>query len=131
MTSIADLAEHLEATLGASASIERYGKVIEAVGTLVKVGGLDAQMGELCELRRPDGTLMQRAEVVGITRQYALLAPFGSMTGLSRSTRVRSTNSSAVVPISNTRCPANASTTRGASAMSPADSGKLPPGATT
>jgi type III secretion protein N (ATPase) len=88
MTSIADLAEHLEATLGASASIERYGKVIEAVGTLVKVGGLDAQMGELCELRRPDGTLMQRAEVVGITRQYALLAPFGSMTGLSRSTRV-------------------------------------------
>ncbi|WP_425194928.1 type III secretion system ATPase SctN [Paraburkholderia phenazinium] len=88
MTSIADLAERLEATLGASASLERYGKVLEAVGTLVKVGGLDAQMGELCELRHADGTLMQRAEVVGITREYALLAPFGSMTGLSRSTRV-------------------------------------------
>ena len=88
MTSISDLAEHLEASLGTSASPEHYGKVIEAVGTLVKVGGLDAQMGELCELRRPDGTLMQRAEVVGITRQHALLAPFGSMTGLSRSTRV-------------------------------------------
>jgi ATP synthase in type III secretion protein N len=88
MTLIADLADRLEATLGTSASLERYGKVIEAVGTLVKVGGLDAQMGELCELRRPDGTLMQRAEVVGITRQFALLAPFGSMTGLSRSTRV-------------------------------------------
>ena len=88
MTSIAALAERLDANLGTSASFERYGKVIEAVGTLVKVGGLDVQMGELCELRRRDGTLMQRAEVVGITRQYALLAPFGSMTGLSRSTRV-------------------------------------------
>ncbi|GLU31315.1 type III secretion system ATPase SctN [Trinickia caryophylli] len=88
MHAIDNLADRLEAALGTSGSLKRYGKVIEAVGTLVKVGGLDAQLGELCELRRPDGTLMQRAEVVGVTRQHALIAPFGSMTGVSCSTRV-------------------------------------------
>ena len=88
MSTIARFADQFEAALGHSASLESYGKVLEAVGTLIKVGGLDAQLGELCELWGPDGTLMQRAEVVGIARQHVLLAPFGNMTGISRSTRV-------------------------------------------
>jgi type III secretion protein N (ATPase) len=99
MSTIARLADRLETALGASASFERYGKVLEAVGTLIKVGGIDAQLGELCELWRPDGTLMQRAEVVGIGRQHALLAPFDSMTGVSRSTRVTGRGEPLSVPV--------------------------------
>lgn len=99
MSTILHLADRLETALGASASFERYGKVLEAVGTLIKVGGIDAQLGELCELWRPDGTLMQRAEVVGIGRQHALLAPFDSMTGVSRSTRVTGSGEPLSVPV--------------------------------
>lgn len=88
MSTIERFADCLDMALGTSAAFDRYGKVVEAVGTLVKVAGIDAQLGELCELWRADGTLMQRAEVVGLGRQYVLLAPFGSMNGLSRNTRV-------------------------------------------
>ncbi|TAM85197.1 FliI/YscN family ATPase [bacterium] len=99
MSTIVRVADFLETALGESASLERYGKVLEAVGTLVKVSGLDAQLGELCEFWRADGTLMQRAEVVGIARQYVLLAPFGSMTGISRSTRVTGSGEPLSVPV--------------------------------
>jgi type III secretion protein N (ATPase) len=98
--SVIDLfADELDAALDRSASLECYGKVLEAVGTLIKVGGLDAQLGELCELWGPDGSLMQRAEVVGIARQHVLLAPFGNMTGISRSTRVTGSGEPLSVPV--------------------------------
>lgn len=64
------------------------GKVQEVVGTLIRAVGVDAQIGELCELRRADGSLLQRAEVVGFARESALLSPFGPVDGLSRSTQV-------------------------------------------
>jgi type III secretion protein N (ATPase) len=86
-----DAIAFLDALSGAvdlSETSVRHGKVVEAVGTLLKVGGLDAMLGELCELRDAHGTLLQRAEVVGFTRQFALLAPFGNVNGLSRTTRV-------------------------------------------
>ncbi|MBN3857570.1 EscN/YscN/HrcN family type III secretion system ATPase [Paraburkholderia sp. Ac-20340] len=66
-----------------------YGKIQEVIGTLIKVAGLDAQLGELCELRSPQGALLQRAEVVGFTRGIALLSPFGRLGNVSRETRVR------------------------------------------
>ncbi|WP_241025171.1 type III secretion system ATPase SctN [Burkholderia sp. Ac-20384] len=65
-----------------------YGKVQEVVGTLLRVSGLDATLGELCELRSPEGKLMQRAEVVGFSRDIALLSPFGRLGSVSRATRV-------------------------------------------
>lgn len=77
----------------------RHGKVVEAVGTLLKVGGLEAALGEQCELRDARGVLLQRAEVVGFTRQCALLAPFGNVTGLSRATRVTGLGRPLSVPV--------------------------------
>jgi type III secretion protein N (ATPase) len=64
------------------------GKVEEVIGTLVRVVGLDVRLGELCELRSPEGTLLQYAEVVGFARHYALLSPFGRLADLSRNTAV-------------------------------------------
>jgi ATP synthase in type III secretion protein N len=66
----------------------RRGKVIEVVGTLVKVSGLDLSLGELCELRDAGGRLLQQGEVVGFTKDVALLSPFGLPSGISRSTQV-------------------------------------------
>jgi len=45
-------------------------------------------LGELCELRAPNGTLLQHAEVIGFTRDVALLSPFSRLENISRSTQV-------------------------------------------
>ncbi|KVK72790.1 type III secretion apparatus H+-transporting two-sector ATPase [Burkholderia ubonensis] len=75
------------------------GKVLEVIGTLVKVGGLDVSLGELCELRTPDGTLLQHAEVIGFTRNVALLSPFSRVDRVSRSTRVVALGRPLSVPV--------------------------------
>lgn len=64
------------------------GKVSEVVGTLLKATGLDVRCGDLCELRTRDGAFLQNAEVVGFSRDQAVLVPFMGTTGLSRSTLV-------------------------------------------
>nr|WP_232469824.1 hypothetical protein [Burkholderia pseudomallei] len=58
------------------------------IGTLIKVSGLDVALGELCELRTREGRLLQRAEVVGFTRDVALLSPFSQLEQISRTTQV-------------------------------------------
>jgi type III secretion protein N (ATPase) len=82
------LADSIEAELAASTQLSTRGKVLEAIGTLIRVGGIDVRYGELCELRTPQGELMQLAEVVGFSRDTALLSPFGRFDGLSRDTHV-------------------------------------------
>lgn len=58
----------LERELAALAFGRRYGKVVEVIGTMLKVAGVQVSLGEVCELRQRDGTLLQRAEVVGFSR---------------------------------------------------------------
>lgn len=78
----------IEHEILSSSTVERTGKVLEVIGTLVKVAGLDVTLGELCELRSANGTLLQHAEVIGFTRDVALLSPFSRLANVSRSTRV-------------------------------------------
>ncbi len=82
------MADAIERELRARARPTPAGKVQEVIGTLLKVGGLDATLGELCELRSPQGELLQSAEVVGFSRDIALLSPFGRLGSISRETRV-------------------------------------------
>lgn len=82
------LAEAIERELLSTSNVARSGKVLEVIGTLVKVGGLDVTLGELCELRSANGTLLQHAEVIGFTRDVALLSPFSQLADISRSTQV-------------------------------------------
>jgi ATP synthase in type III secretion protein N len=82
------LADAMEASVAAQPAAARVGKVVEVTGTLLRVGGLAVQLGELCDLRQADGSLLQQAEVVGFTRHLAVLAPFGTVEGLCRATRV-------------------------------------------
>ncbi|CAD7376691.1 type III secretion system ATPase SctN [Xanthomonas arboricola] len=89
----------LERELAALAFGRRYGKVVEVIGTMLKVAGVQVSLGEVCELRQRDGRLLQRAEVVGFSRNLALLAPFGELLGLSRETRVIGSGRPLAVPV--------------------------------
>lgn len=80
--------DEIERELRVGPNVVRTGKVVEVVGTLIKVAGIDVALGELCELRNGADPHVQHAEVVGFTRDLALLSPFSRLTGISRSTQV-------------------------------------------
>ena len=84
----AALIDAMDEAFRSVAPVQRLGKVVEVTGTLLRVGGVDVKLGELCTLTTPDGTELQQGEVVGFSEHFALLAPFGGVVGLSRSTRV-------------------------------------------
>jgi ATP synthase in type III secretion protein N len=68
--------------------LQRVGRVSEAYGTLIRVTGIAARIGELCELRDPVTGQGLLAEVVGIGRGHTLLTPLGTLEGLSAATEV-------------------------------------------
>ena len=82
------LAAALEDALVDVAPLESRGRVVEAVGTLIRASGLRARIGDLCELRTPDASWRMKAEVVGVQRQTTLLMPFGELDGVSAQTEV-------------------------------------------
>jgi ATP synthase in type III secretion protein N len=82
------LAAALDEALLDVAPVESRGRVLEAVGTLVKATGVQARIGDLCELRAHDGSWRMYAEVIGVQRQATLLLPFGELDGISVQTEV-------------------------------------------
>ncbi|HRJ69005.1 MAG TPA: FliI/YscN family ATPase [Beijerinckiaceae bacterium] len=64
------------------------GRLIAVSGTLLKVEAPLAQIGELCELRNPDGGTSMHGEVVAIDNGVAHVAPYGPLAGLSNRTEV-------------------------------------------
>jgi ATP synthase in type III secretion protein N len=80
--------DRLDAAARASPLVRRSGKVVEVVGTLMRVTGLDASLGELCDLVDAQGSLVQTAEVVGFAAGRSILSPFGSIVGVAAGCRV-------------------------------------------
>lgn len=101
LASAAQAPDPLLSALGRVRNIERVGKVVEAYGTLIRATGLKAAIGELCELRNPpdggDPDFRLAAEVVGVSRQHAVLTPLGALDGVSPSTEVYATGRQASV----------------------------------
>ncbi len=64
-------------------TLKRVGRVAEARGTLIRATGINARMGEVCELEDPHSRQVLIAEVVGIERGTAVLAPLGPLDGLA------------------------------------------------
>jgi len=87
-TSFQRFVSTLEQELAHEDVLSRTGRVTEVVGTLIRASGLDAKVGELCELRDTRGRMLQRAEVVGFGKHGAILSPFGSLGGVSEGTQV-------------------------------------------
>lgn len=82
------LAQALDGALRDVRPIEARGRVVDAVGTLIKATGITARIGDLCGLRNPGSDWSLRAEVVGVSRQLTLLMPFGDLDGVSAQTEV-------------------------------------------
>jgi ATP synthase in type III secretion protein N len=93
------LPEHLSQALSRVGSIERIGRVADAFGTLIRATGLQASIGELCELRSTDRSFSLMAEVVGVARGQTLLTPLGSLQGISSATEVRAHGGQARVAV--------------------------------
>jgi type III secretion protein N (ATPase) len=87
---VAAVLNPLRAALRDLSTVEERGRVTEVLGTLVKAVGVQARIGELCELRtRQNKTL--RAEVIGFRGSTAILTPFGDIAGLSSEVEVVAT----------------------------------------
>jgi type III secretion protein N (ATPase) len=89
--------DRLLAALRSVETLKRVGRVAEARGTLIRATGVNARIGEVCELRDPGSRQVLTAEVVGIERGMALLTPLGTLDGLSADTEVVSKGFQATV----------------------------------
>jgi type III secretion protein N (ATPase) len=78
---------------------QRVGRVVEAYGTLIKVTGIQARLGDLCELQGSWQSSPLKAEVVGIRDQQTWLAPLGPLEGLSAEMEVRVSQSRADIAL--------------------------------
>lgn len=76
---------------GQRTGLRLHGKIVEAVGTLLRVVGVPVQIGEICRLIPAGGGPVLLGEVVGLQRDEALVMPLGPMTGLSSTTMVEAT----------------------------------------
>jgi type III secretion protein N (ATPase) len=64
------------------------GKVVEAIGTVVKVALPGVGVGDLCEFRKPDGCPLCFGEVVGFAGELAVVAVLGESQGISAQIQV-------------------------------------------
>lgn len=88
-------ADTLLSELRRSVTVERRGRVVEALGTTLKVTGLDARIGQTCEIVDASG-LCVPAEVIGFKGEAAILTLLGEMRGLSSGAEVLEREAEAV-----------------------------------
>ena len=81
----------LSLRLAQTHGMTRVGRVLEAHGTLVRASGVQARIGELCELVDPGSGERVNAEVIGIANQVTILTPLGPLHGISARTEVHET----------------------------------------
>jgi type III secretion protein N (ATPase) len=79
--------------------LQRHGVVQEVAGTLVRVVGVDAGVGQLCELRIPNPPRVVMAEVIGVNPGSLLLMPFGHIQGIGPQTEVAKVEKSQKIPV--------------------------------
>ncbi len=88
-------AARLEAQLSQVAGLVRaaaprpaHGRIVRAVGTVLRAVLPDARLGELCQLTDPGRAAPLLAEIVGLDGDEAILAPIGETAGLSAGAEV-------------------------------------------
>ena len=79
--------------------VEIKGRVIQVVGTIIKAAVPGVKIGEVCLLRNSWEDFTVQAEVVGFTKEAALLTALGQMTGISAQTEVIPTRHVQMVPV--------------------------------
>ncbi len=89
----------LDDAVNSASTIEIRGRVEEVVGTIIHAVVPEVKIGELCILRNPGENWSLRAEVVGFSKNTALLTPLGDLEGISFHTEVIPTGSVLSVPV--------------------------------
>jgi ATP synthase in type III secretion protein N len=69
-------------------------------GILIEVIGIEAAVGEICELVLRDGS-KKKGEVLGLKQGAIILCPFDGVHGISPGTRVYPTGTTQQIPVSN------------------------------
>ena len=80
-------------------SLAVYGRVAQAVGTVIEGYGPVTSIGEMGEVIREDGEGRVLAEVVGFRGEWLLLMPLGEMRGIGPTSRLVMTGRQASVPV--------------------------------
>ncbi|MEM7283603.1 MAG: FliI/YscN family ATPase, partial [Pseudomonadota bacterium] len=80
-------------------TLRKIGRVVQARGTVIRVSGLPARIGELCRISNPNEQWSMHAEVVGLEAGAALLVPLGQLRNLSPDAQVECLPSSTSVAV--------------------------------
>lgn len=86
MQSIASFLSKAEEAVERVKTIKQYGKVTKAVGLLVEGVGIDASIGDICEIITENETI--EAEVVGFRDKVILMSPLGETYGVRPGSKI-------------------------------------------
>ncbi len=89
---MADLVRHSDLHL-------RRGRVSDLIGLIVEATGLEAQVGEVCEVQAGRWAEPVKAEVVGFRSKRTLLMPLGDMQGIGPGNVVTATGAQLRAPV--------------------------------
>lgn len=78
-----DGVERLLEGLTRTETLDRRGRIVEILGTTIKVTGIAARIGDSCEIVEPSTGLVVPVEVIGMSGQATILTPLGDVRGLS------------------------------------------------
>jgi type III secretion protein N (ATPase) len=93
------IVDMLHLALQESPPLRIKGRVTQVVGTIIRAMVPSVKVGEICILRNPGDERELKAEVVGFSRDAALLTPLGDMQGISSTTEVLPTGKPHMVPV--------------------------------
>ncbi|HPC03592.1 MAG TPA: type III secretion system ATPase SctN [Syntrophales bacterium] len=99
MGSLSYITDVLHDSLEETIPVAVKGRVVQVVGTIIRAVVPAVKIGEICILKDPMEDWALQAEVVGFSRQAALLTPLGDIHGISAATEVVPTGRSHVVPV--------------------------------
>lgn len=89
----------MQIALSDTPTLHVKGRVVQVVGTIIRAVVPAVKIGEVCILRNPGEDFELQAEVVGLSRDAALLTPIGDMFGISTATEVTPTGRTHLVPV--------------------------------
>jgi flagellum-specific ATP synthase len=95
---MADL-QRLAAAIARADLHRRHGRVSDLIGLIVEATGLEAEVGEVCEIATGRGRAPVPAEVVGFRSRRTLLMPLGELHGIGPGNVVTATGEPVRVPV--------------------------------
>lgn len=78
-----DSVERLLEGLARTPTVERRGRVVEILGTTIRVTGISARIGDSCEIVERSTGLVVPVDVVGVAGEATILTPLADVRGLS------------------------------------------------